>query len=114
MCGALADCRNGLQGVSAATRPAYGAAVATFDDVRAVALALPGAVLGVRVGDEGAKQALLADEPAAFTTSHFDGYPVVLLRLDDVGPDELVELVVEAWADRAPAAAVREHLGRPR
>jgi hypothetical protein len=125
--------------------------VATWDDVRAVAADLPGAVastaygqpawkvrdrlfawqrplrraeldelgdrapaglvVGFRVADEGVKQALVAEVPAAFTTAHFDGYPAVLVALDDVGPDELRELVVEAWADRAPAAAVREHLG---
>jgi hypothetical protein len=126
--------------------------VATWDDVRSVALALPGAVevssrglpqwkvrdrlfvwerplrrkdvaelgdaaptgpvLGARVPDEGAKQALVADEPEVFfTTSHFDGYPAVLARLDLLGREALEELVVEAWADRAPARLVRQHLG---
>ena len=42
-----------------------------------------GPVLGARVPDEGAKAALIAEEPDVyFTTSHFDGYPAVLCRLD--------------------------------
>lgn len=125
--------------------------MATWDDVRAVALSLPGAVevtsrglpawkvrdrlfvwerplgkkdraelgaaasdgpvLGVRVPDEGAKQALVAAEPALFTTSHFDGYPAVLARLDALTPAALEELVVEAWADRATPALRRERFG---
>lgn len=73
-----------------------------------------GPVLGARVPDEGAKRALVASEPTVFfTTSHFDGYPAVLARLDALGRDALEELVVEAWADRAPARLVREHLGSP-
>ncbi|GLZ43885.1 hypothetical protein Acsp06_00700 [Actinomycetospora sp. NBRC 106375] len=62
-----------------------------------------GDVLGVRVADEGVKQALLADDPDVyFTTPHFDGYPAVLVRLERIGADELRELVEEAWVLRAP------------
>ena len=60
-------------------------------------------VLGVRVVDEGVKAALLADEPGVFfTTPHFDGWPVVLARLDRIGPEELAELVEDAWQALAP------------
>ena len=62
-----------------------------------------GIVLGARVPDEGAKQALVAAEPGTyFTTSHFDGYPAVLCRLDVVTEQDLRELAAEAWACRAP------------
>ncbi len=62
-----------------------------------------GPVLGVLVEHLGAKEALLADDPAVlFTTPHFDGYPAVLVRLDAIAPDELSELVEEAWLARAP------------
>ncbi len=62
-----------------------------------------GPVLGARVEDLSAKEALIADEPELyFTTSHFDGYPSVLARLDRIGPGDLEELVVEAWLARAP------------
>ncbi len=62
-----------------------------------------GPVLGASVEHLGAKEALLADDPAVFfTTPHFDGYAAVLVRLDAIAPDELDELVVEAWLARAP------------
>jgi hypothetical protein len=117
--------------------------VATWDDVRRIALGLPetsevisrdlrqwrvrdklfvwerplrradyaalgddapdGSILGARVEHLGAKEALLASEPELyFTTPHFDGYPAVLVRLDRIGVEELDELIVEAWLDRAP------------
>jgi hypothetical protein len=118
--------------------------VATWDDVRRLALALPdtaekasyggapawtvkgkgfvwdrplrradldalgpaapdGPVLGALVPDLGAKEALLAAQPDVyFTTPHFDGHAVVLVRLDGIDADELEELVVEAWLARAP------------
>lgn len=78
-------------------------------DLDALADAAPaGAVLGVRVADEGVKEALLADDPEVFfTTPHFDGYPAVLVRLEAVAVADLEELVVEAWLDRAPKKAVR-------
>jgi hypothetical protein len=69
-----------------------------------------GTVLGARVPDEGAKTALIADEPDVyFTTSHFDGYPAILCRLDAIGIDALTELAGEAWACRAPRRLLAEH-----
>ena len=66
-------------------------------------------MLGARVPDEGAKRALVADEPDVyFTTAHFDGYPAVLARLDALGPEALTELAGEAWACRAPRALVAQ------
>jgi hypothetical protein len=62
-----------------------------------------GPILGARVEHEGAKQALIADDPAVFfTTPHFDGYPAILLRLDRISAEDLREVVVEAWLVRAP------------
>jgi hypothetical protein len=62
-----------------------------------------GPILGARVEHLGAKEALLADRPEVyFTTPHFDGYPAVLVVLDRIEPDELRELIVEAWLARAP------------
>jgi hypothetical protein len=117
--------------------------VATWDDVRRLALSLPetderlshghaswrvrekgfvwerplrasdlkalgdqapdGPILGARVEHLVAKEALIADNPAVyFTTPHFDGYPAILVRLEEISDDELRELVVEAWLCRAP------------
>lgn len=124
--------------------------MATWDDVRELALALPGAtegvsrertrwsvngkgfvwerplrrsdvealgidaqqgpVLGAATGDEAVKLALVAEDPAVFfTTPHFDGYPIVLVRLEAISRRRLGELVAEAWATQAPDTLVREH-----
>lgn len=62
-----------------------------------------GPILAVRVPHLAAKEALVADDPDVyFTTPHFDGYPAVLVRLERIDVDELGELVIEAWLDRAP------------
>jgi hypothetical protein len=69
-----------------------------------------GPVLGAAVPDEGAKAALIAEEPDVyFTTSHFDGYAAVLCRLDALDEQALTELVAEAWACRAPKRLLAEH-----
>ena len=60
------------------------------------------------VGDEAEKQALLLGEPALFYTApEYDGWPLVLVRLDEVGVGRLEELVTDAWRMRADQ-------GRPR
>jgi hypothetical protein len=70
-----------------------------------------GPVLGAAVPDEGAKLALVADDPAVyFTTPHFDGYPAVLVRLAEIDVAELAELVTEAWLARAPKRLAQQHL----
>ena len=125
--------------------------MATWDDVRRIALALPetseraaygsaawrvrdklfvwerplrkkeldelgaaapdGPILGARVEDLVAKEALLADEPELyFTTAHFDGYPSVLVRLERIGEDDLRELIAEAWLSRAPKRLAQAYL----
>lgn len=73
-----------------------------------------GPILGARVPDLGAKEALLADDPSVyFTTPHFDGYPAVLVRLDEIAPSELEELLTEAWLCRAPKRLAKDYLRRP-
>jgi hypothetical protein len=73
-----------------------------------------GPVMVAYVPDEGAKAALLADEPDVwFTTHHFDGYPAVLCRLEELTEEGLEELAAEAWASRAPRRLVAEHLPGP-
>jgi hypothetical protein len=68
-----------------------------------------GPILGARVEHEGAKQALIADDPDVFfTTPHFDGYPAILVRLDRIKPKDLHEVVVEAWLCRAPKRIAAE------
>ncbi len=61
------------------------------------------------VGDEAEKQALLLGEPAVFfTTPAYDGLPLVMLRLEQVGVERLTELVTDAWRMRAPDSLADE------
>ena len=70
-----------------------------------------GPILGVRVEHLGAKEALLADDPTVFfTTPHFDGYPAVLVLLDEIELDELEEVIVDAWLARAPKRVAQKYL----
>src|SRR4051812_19228386 len=53
------------------------------------------------VGDEAEKQALLLGEPTLFfTTSGYDGLPLIMLRLNKIGLRRLRELIVDAWRMR--------------
>ena len=81
-------------------------------DYEALGSAAPdGPILGARVSDLGVKEALLSDDPGTyFTTPHFDGYPAVLIRLDEIGVAELEEVVIEAWLDRAPKGLASDYL----
>jgi hypothetical protein len=70
-----------------------------------------GDILGVRVPDLGAKEALVRDNDGAiFTIPHFEGYPAVLVKMDAIDIGELEELIVEAWLCRAPAKLVKAYL----
>jgi hypothetical protein len=127
--------------------------VATWDDVRRIALELPetsegisrdlrqwrvkdkgfvwerplrrsdlealgddapkGPILGARVEHLVAKEALLADDPSVFfTTPHFDGYPAILVRLDQIGLEDLHEVIVEAWLARAPKRLAQAYIDK--
>jgi len=70
-----------------------------------------GPILGARVEHLMAKEALLADDPDVyFTTPHFDGYPAILVQLDNIAVDDLRELIVEAWLVRAPQRLAKAFL----
>lgn len=85
-------------------------------DVEALGDGAPdGPILGARVEHIGAKEALLADDPGVFfTTPHFDGYPAILVRLKRIAPEDLDELIVEAWLARAPKRLVRAYVDESR
>jgi hypothetical protein len=64
----------------------------------------------LRVADMDEREALLQGQPEAFfSTPHYDGYPYVLVRLEAVDPEELAELLEEAWRIRAPKRLVAEY-----
>jgi hypothetical protein len=74
-----------------------------------------GPILGARVEHELAKRVLIGDDPRVFfTTSHFKGYPAVLVRLDRISAGDLEEIVTEAWLVRAPKRVVEAYLGQSR
>jgi hypothetical protein len=81
-------------------------------DLEALGDAAPdGPILGARVEHLGAKEALVADDADVFfTTPHFDGYPAILVRLGQIGLEDLDEVVVEAWLARAPKRLAKAYL----
>jgi hypothetical protein len=112
--------------------PTTGARAVTFDTVREIARELPGAVEGVsygtpafRVGkslfvrqhqdddslvvkidhDQRAMR-MKADPHTFYITDHYLNYPWILVRLATVEPDDLQELLEDAWRLTAPARAV--------
>ena len=61
------------------------------------------------------KMALVEDASTPFfTIDHFRGYNAVLVqqsRLGEITRDELLEVITEAWAHRAPRRLVKEYFG---
>jgi len=67
-------------------------------------------VIAVRVSDSTEKEMLVASEPAKyFTEPHYAGFPAVLVRLAAVEPDELEELLIDAWRIQAPRSLVKRY-----
>jgi hypothetical protein len=57
------------------------------------------------VGDEAEKQALVKGEPDKFFTAPgYDGWPLVMLKLDLVDAERLRELITDAWQMRSEGA----------
>jgi hypothetical protein len=81
-------------------------------DLAALGDAAPtGSILGARVEDESEKAAWLAEVSGMFfTTPHFDGYPAILVRLDDIAVDDLEQVIVEAWLAQAPGRLAEQFL----
>jgi hypothetical protein len=66
-------------------------------------------VLAVRVSGQAEKEMLLAaDGKKFFTEPHYNGFPAVLVRLANIGVDELEELITDGWRCQAPRALVKE------
>jgi hypothetical protein len=71
-------------------------------------VANPG-VIAVMVCDIQEREMLLAAYPLKyFTEPHYRGFPAVLVRLAEVGVDELRDLLTNAWRCQAPPALVRD------
>jgi hypothetical protein len=81
-------------------------------DLKVLGDAAPeGPILGARVEHLVAKEALVQDPSGVFfTIPHFDGYPAILVLLDEIDLDGLDEVIVEAWLCRAPKRVADAYL----
>lgn len=62
-----------------------------------------GPLLAVSTLDLEDRDAILASGlPGVFTIEHFEGYPAVLIQLEQTTGEHLAELVLDAWLARAP------------
>ena len=118
----------------------YALLMVTEEDIRRVALSLPGSVekpynrlpsfrvrssLFLRVhelpdtflvhcGNLEERDGLLDAEPGTFFISpHYSQYPGVLVRLSRIGLDEMTELVTEAWRLCAPKRMLAAYDAEP-
>jgi len=64
--------------------------------------------LALKCGASDKESLLAGDDPAFYTTPHYDGYDYILVDLERVDPDELFELVDDAWRIAAPAKVRNE------
>jgi len=70
-------------------------------------------VLAIRVAGEEAKRFLVSAVPSvSFTEPHYDGFPAVLVRLAAIEPEQLEELLIDAWRIQAPKSLVRAYDAR--
>ena len=107
----------------------------TFDDVRAIALALPGAEESTSYGTPAFKVAgkmlarkhqdgvslvvrisfderelLMEAEPETFyITDHYRAYPALLVRIETVHPGTLKHILEQTWRQVAPKKLVAAH-----
>jgi hypothetical protein len=66
-------------------------------------------VLAIRTAGLEEKEGLIAMQPEVFFTEpHYNNYPAVLVRLANIGLDELEELLIDGWRCQAPKALVKE------
>lgn len=65
-------------------------------------------VVAVSVRNLEVKEMLLSsDIPGLFTEPHYNGYPAVLVRLEEISEPELADLINEAWRCKAPPSLVK-------
>ena len=100
----------------------------TFDELATPAFGLPGVTLGTSYGtpalkvagklicrlredgdlalkvEDGLREALLEAQPEVFhTTAHYDGYPMLLVRLAVADASQISGLIERAWGNLASA-----------
>lgn len=73
--------------------------------------ARPGPIVGVHTETVDDQQALVQGEPDyCFMTTHFTGFPAVLIQLDAIPPERLRELIIDSWLKDAPKRLAKEYL----
>lgn len=61
-------------------------------------------VVAIRTPNLAARDLILAQNPSwAVDDPHYANYPAVVVRLAEIEPDELEDLLLEAWRTVAPA-----------
>jgi hypothetical protein len=72
-----------------------------------------GSILAIRVADLGEKEAMIAENPAAFfTIPHFDNYAAILVQLKKVTKKALREALLDGWLACAPPALTEAYVKR--
>jgi hypothetical protein len=116
-------------------QPAKKAVPMTFDDVRSLALELPkvdegtsygtpafkvagkllarlhqdGESLVVKIDPDERTMRMKVDPETFYITDHYLNYPWILVRIASVDPDDLRDLLEDAWRLTAPKRLVSEH-----
>jgi hypothetical protein len=63
--------------------------------------------------DMDEKEMLIQTAPEVyFQTDHYRGYPAILVRLDNIDPDELLERLESAWRSQATKRMIAEYDAR--
>jgi hypothetical protein len=84
-------------------KPSYGTPGFRVKDKLFARVREEGDVLALWVEDLDEKEALIASDPDKFfSTPHYDGHAMVLVRFAAVDDDEMLELLTDAWRVRAP------------
>ena len=66
--------------------------------------------LALRVDLDEKPLAIAADPEVFFETAHYEGQPILLIRLEQVGAAELEERIEDSWLLRAPERLAEEYL----
>ena len=77
-----------------------------------IALERDGGGLAVRVDREEKQLILDANPDVYFTSPHYNGYPAVQVRLEEIDNDELRERLEDAWLIQAPKRLAAEYVAR--
>jgi hypothetical protein len=69
--------------------------------------------LALRVDPEEKAPLIASRTDRCFSTPHYEGHPILLVRMDRMEPDELAELIEDAWLLCAPKRLLDGFLAEP-